>query len=55
LGIGKNMFIRPLISSNTLSGGSVDNTGGRPTNESKGEQLTESGQQTSETDQNLNR
>lgn len=55
LGVGKNIFVRPLISSNTLSNGSVDNAGGRPTNESKGEDLTESGQQTSETDQNLNR
>ena len=40
----------PIQSSNTMSG-----DGGRPSNESQGKTLTESGEQTKETDQNSNR
>ena len=53
LGLGKKNWVTPLISSNTQS--SVENKGGKPTNESKGEGLTEAGEQTQETDQNLNK
>lgn len=42
----------PLISSNTMSS---DNTGGRPTNESQGKPLSESGEQTADSGGNLNR
>lgn len=51
LKLGEDMFVRPLISSNTLSGGTVStNEGddGRPTNESKGKRLTDEGENTSE-------
>lgn len=44
LKVGTEMFNRPLISSNTLSGGAVDVTGndvGRPTNESVGKMPSE--------------
>jgi len=54
LGLTKTSFNRPLKSSNTMSGSS-DDDGGRPTNQSKGKQLTESGEQTSESGQNDNR
>ena len=43
----------PMQSSNTMS--SSNDLGGRPTNQSKGKQLTEAGQQTQDTDQNDNR
>lgn len=52
LEVGKKMFTRPLISSNTLSGGQVNTntkTTGRPSNDSKGEPLTESGENSRET------
>ncbi len=42
----------PMKSSSTLSG---DSQNGRPTNESQGKPLTETGEQTKETDQNANR
>lgn len=57
LGIGSDIFTHPLISSNTLSGGKVDTgannstdseTGGRPTNDSKGEPLTDNGEKSAE-------
>ena len=43
LKVGTEMFNRPLISSNTLSGGVVDTTSdvGRPTNESVGKMPSE--------------
>lgn len=44
LNVGTDMFNRPLISSNTLSGGDVSNEGGRPTAEEKGETLTDNGE-----------
>ena len=46
-------WIHPLISSNTQS--SLDNEGGRPTNESQGKGLQETGEQTKESDANSNR
>lgn len=51
LEIGTKMFIHPLISSNTMSnGGLKDSNGesGRPTNESKGEGLSDEGEKTKE-------
>ena len=53
LGLADKVWTKPLISSNTQS--SLDNQGGRPTNESQGKGLTESGEQTKESDQNANR
>lgn len=49
LKVGDSMFTRPLISSNTLSGGEVGSTSeGRPTNDSKEKPLTDEGEKTSE-------
>lgn len=53
LGLSKSKWLSPLISSNTQS--SVDSTVGRPTNESQGKGLTESGEQSKEDDVNANR
>lgn len=53
LGLSKDKWITPLISSNVQS--SVDSSSGRPTNESQGQTLTESGEQTKENDSNANR
>lgn len=56
LGVGTKIFNRPFISSNTLSNGGVDSGGGRPTTEEAGETtITESNEQTRETDANANR
>jgi len=54
LKITDKTWTKPLISSNTMSNKS-DSENGRPTNESKGEELKESGVQTKETDQNKNK
>lgn len=51
--LSKDKWITPLVSSNTMS--HSDDKGGRPTNESKGKGLQETGEQTKETDQNSNR
>lgn len=53
LGLGKKKWITPLVSSNTQS--SISEGTGRPTNDSKGENLTESGEQTKENDENDNK
>ena len=53
LGLADKVWTKPLISSNTQS--SLDNQGGRPTNESQGRGLTESGEQTKESDANASR
>lgn len=53
LGLGKSKWLAPLVSSNTQS--SVNSTVGRPTNESQGKNLTESGEQSKENDVNANR
>ena len=53
LGLSKKRWTTPLVSSNTQS--SVDNEGGRPTNASQGKGLTETGEQTKESDANANR
>lgn len=52
LNITVDNFNKPLISSNTMSN---SNDGGRPTNKSKGEGLTESGESTENSDQNDNK
>ena len=49
LKVGKEMFVRPLISSNTLSSGKVDDESvGRPTNDSKNLPLTDKGEESKE-------
>lgn len=56
LGVGTKIFNRPFISSNTLSNGSIDSEGGRPTSEENGNtSITESNEQTREADTNINR
>lgn len=42
LGVGKNMFVRPFISSNTMSTSPVDGNDGRNSNKSKGLEVTDS-------------
>ncbi|MDF2588214.1 MAG: phage protein [Anaerocolumna sp.] len=54
LEVTETMFKSPLISSNTLSPDANDK-GGKPTNVSKGEGLSESGEQTLENDENANK
>jgi len=53
LGLSKKCWLTPLVSSNTQS--SVDNQGGRPTAEEKGETLGDAGEQTRNIDANDNR
>ena len=53
LGLSIDKWVHPLISSNTQ--GSLGDEGGRPTNESQGKGLQETGEQTKESDQNANR
>ena len=53
LGLSRDTWTSPLVSSSVQS--SVDNEGGRPTNESQGVGLTESGEQTAEDDENASR
>ena len=53
LELATKKWTHPLISSNTQS--TLSDEGGRPTNASKGEGLSESGEQTKESDQNANR
>ena len=53
LKLTEKVWNRPLVSSNTMSHG--EGEGGRPTNASKGEGLTESGEQSLEDDVNSNR
>lgn len=57
LGLGDQVWKTPLLSTNTTSTNtsSSDDTGGRPTNESKGVGLDDAGQQTKDTDANDNR
>ena len=50
LGLSIDKWVHPLISSNTQ--GSLGDEGGRPTNESQGKGLQETGEQTKESDQN---
>ena len=52
LGFGTKMFNVPMVSSHTQTS---DETGGRPTNESKGEPLDDAGEATKEGDQNANK
>lgn len=56
LGFTTECFNQPMLSSYTQSASAVDpaNTGGRPTNESKGQTLTESGEADQDTGQNIN-
>jgi hypothetical protein len=53
LGLAKKVWLNSLISSNTQS--AVDSEGGRPTAESKGEILSESGEQSRTDEVNLER
>ena len=53
LGLSKDVWITPLVASSTVSHSSDE--GGRPTNESQGKGLQETGEQTKESDQNANR
>lgn len=53
LKLTEKVWNRPLVSSNTMS--HSEGEGGRPTNASKGEGLTESGEQSLEDDVNANR
>ena len=53
LGLSKDVWITPLVASSTVSHSSDE--GGRPTNESQGKGLQETGEQTKESDANSNR
>ena len=53
LELSKSKWLSPLVSSNTQ--GSIDSSSGRPTNESQGKVLTESGENTRESGANDNR
>lgn len=53
LGLSKNVWVTPLVSSNTQ--GVIDNQGGRPTAEEKGEGVSESSEQTRDSGANANR
>lgn len=52
LGIGTKIFIHPLVSSNTMSNGGIDDTGGRPTNDSKNQTVSDSTENGNTTDTN---
>lgn len=54
LGLGKKTWVNPLVSSSVQSGNPTDD-GGRPSNVSQGEGLTESGEQTKENDSNASK
>lgn len=56
LNIGTKSWITPLISSNTMSNGGLDSSGGRPTTEESGSTtISESNEQTRDNDSNSNR
>lgn len=54
LGLSKDVWVTPLVSSNTQSGFTSDE-GGRPTSEDKGETVGEAGEKNRDNDSNQNR